>query len=110
MISDNADDIVMYGRQMGSEYFLKNLVFDYVTETVKMDCKPKKLAFFHTSSRLLVWAEINDNDEPTEDKLLLAEAKVNAKYHRFGFHVSSTILEKCDEFKVPDQYQLFLTD
>lgn len=52
-----------------------------------------------------MWAEIADNDEQMEKILLIAEAKINANYHQFGFAMETTIVEKSDNFIIPNHYQ-----
>jgi hypothetical protein len=65
---------------------------------------PKKLGLELSNSKVLVWAEIYDNDDETEKALILAQAKVNARYSKFGFAISSTIVEECDQLAVPNHY------
>lgn len=91
-------------RKMSSEVFIKSIVKDYITELGSFQRKPLKLALALSDSKLLVWSEIKDNDEKTEDALLLAEAKVNAKYHKSGFYLNSTVIEKSDNLKIPPHY------
>lgn len=110
LMSEDMNQISMLSRIASSEYFLKKLIIDYISEIDKFGHKPNKLSFYYTTSKLLVWAEINDNDEQMEKMLYRAEAVVNAQYHKYGFHVSSTILEKCDNFDIPSQYKPFLTN
>jgi hypothetical protein len=110
MMSDNQDDISMIGRQLSSVYFIKRIVVDYLNELNSAACKPEKLALNYSNSKVQVWAEIKDDDEETENRLLMIEAIINAKYHQFGFNISSTILEERDQFRVPSQYQPFLTN
>jgi len=109
MMSANQDDIFMFGRQTSSRYFIEHMLVEYLNELNSLNCSPRKLAFHHSNSKILVWAEIEDNDDHTEDQLLIAESKINAKYHCNGFHISSTILENCDSFTIPPHYQPFLT-
>jgi hypothetical protein len=91
-------------RTTNSHYFIKKLVLDYIHEVKLRGKNPEKLALQLSESRILVWAEIKDDDEETEDALLLAEAKINSKYNHVGFNISSTILEKSDNFKIPEQF------
>ena len=49
----------------------------------------------------MVWAEITDDDEDTENALLLTEAKVNAAYPNKGIHVSTFIVEERYGYPVP---------
>lgn len=109
MMTENQDEILMFGRNMSSMYFIRRMIMEYVDELQAMKCQPLRLSLNHSNSKILVWAEIDNNDEPTEDKLLIAEAKINAKYHNKGFYISSTIVEKCDSFPIPSQYQPLLS-
>lgn len=37
--------------------------------------------------------------------LLITEAKINAKYHPFGFAMETKIVEESDNFNIPNHYQ-----
>jgi len=91
-------------RNISSQYFIEKLIKDYISELNGRQVATNKLAFDLSDAKILVWAEINDNDETSEEGLILAEAKVNAEYSDFGFHISSTIIEKGDNLKVPPHY------
>lgn len=92
-------------RSSSSMYFISNIIRDYLQELKNHDSKPIKLAMGLSDSKILVWSVINDNDEQTEDTLLLAEAKVNGKYQSKGFYINSTILERSDSLETPPHYQ-----
>ena len=87
------------------KYILKNMLVDYFAEITKRKINTISIAFNYTNSGLLVWAVINDDDEKSEDNLLLSAAKINAKYNKYGFSVSSTILEKSDNYPIPEHYK-----
>ncbi len=108
LFSADQDELNKNIRTGNSFYFIKKLVYDYIEEVKKRGRNPEKLALQLSESRILVWAVINDNDEETEDALLLAEAKVNADYDEIGFHLSSTILEKSDNYPIPEQFSSVL--
>lgn len=93
-------------RQQISTPFIKEIIFDYIEELRKSNQLPNKLAFALSDSKLLVWSEINDNDESTENALLLTEAKINGKYQKAGFYINSTIIEKSDNLPIPPHYQI----
>jgi len=95
-------------RSGSSQYFIKSIVYDYINELKTTERKPLKLAFGLSDSKILIWSEINDNDEETENCLLLTEAKINSKYHSLGFYVNSTIIEKSDNVSVPPHYQTII--
>lgn len=92
-------------RKGTTQEFVKNIIYDYLKEIDGMPVL--RMAFNHTDSHVLVWAEIEDNDDQSEKELILAEARVNAKYHQYGFTISTTIIEKSDELDTPSQYILY---
>lgn len=100
------DDNAFIGRarHLSSELFIKMIIVDYLTELRSKSLKPLKLALGLTESKILVWSVVNDDDNETEDALLLAEAATNNKYFEHGFYISSTILEKSDDLPVPSHY------
>lgn len=92
-------------RKSSTLYFIENIIKDYLKELNLFTQKPRKLALALSDSKILVWAEIEDEDEQTEDALLIAEAKVNGLYYQHGFYLSSTIIEKSDNLQIPQHYQ-----
>lgn len=105
MISGNQNEILHQGRTATSIHFIQSIILEFLRELNERGCKPLKLAFDLSDAKILVWAVINDDDELTEDKLLLSEAKVNAHYYKYGFHISSTILENSDHYPIPSHYK-----
>lgn len=67
---------------------------------------PKKLAFDHKGQQVMIWVEIPDNSEDQEDKIFLAEAKVNAMFDQTGFSLSVTVVETSDCLEVPSHYTI----
>ncbi|MEP3387733.1 MAG: hypothetical protein ABJO02_06080 [Reichenbachiella sp.] len=91
-------------RNISSQYFIEELVKEYISELTTRNVSTSQLAFDLSDAKVLVWAEIEDFDEESEDGLILAEAKTNAKFSNYGFHISSTIIEKGDKLTVPPHY------
>lgn len=108
LMEGSETDINSLSRTQSSMHFIKRVVIDYFDELYKYNKKPLKLALDFSDAKVLVWAEVTDEDEEAEDALLLTEAKVNAKFFSHGFHVSSTIVEKSDNVPVPPHYNKFL--
>ncbi len=106
LMRNDEDEIYGLSRQMSSNHFIKKMIFEYISEIKSRKVNFNKLAFDLGNSKLLSWVEIDDNDESSEDNLILAEAKVNAKYIDLGFHVTSTIIEKGDEIPVPSHFNV----
>lgn len=104
MATGNSDKINHLTRIASSQYFITQLLKDYLNELLQFQKVPHELAFDLTDAKILVWAKISDDDEPTEDALLLAEAKANSKFHRYGFYISSTIVENRDHLSIPPHY------
>lgn len=105
LFTGHESEIAASARVSTSMYFIKNLLLDYVTELKNFKLKPSKIALDLSDAKILVWAEIEDEDEETEDALILAEAKANSKYSDYGFHITSTIVEKSDSMPIPPHYQ-----
>jgi hypothetical protein len=104
MISENQTAIHSWARISSSTFFIRKLVEDYLSELYAFKSLPQKLAFDFSDAKILVWAQIADNDDTTEDALILSEAKANAKYSENGFYVSSTIVEAGDNLNIPPHY------
>lgn len=105
MMSGNHEQLSDLGRQYSSTYFISKIVEAYFKELVKAESKPNKIALELSHSQILVWAEILEDDEIMENALILAEAKINAYFSKYGFNISSTIVEDSDCLKIPDHYK-----
>ncbi len=108
LIFGNQKSVVSKMRETSTMFFITEIITEYVKEIKNQHKNPLKLALALTDSKILVWSVINDNDEETEDALLIAEAKVNGKYHQNGFYLNSTILEKSDNAEAPSHYQVII--
>ena len=104
MIEGKHLEVVSEMRNVSSQFFIQSLVTDFLKELEVRNVSTNKLAFDLGDAKVLVWAEIDDDDEASEDGLILAEAKVNADYSKNGFHITSTIIESGDNQSVPPHY------
>jgi predicted transcriptional regulator len=104
MMDKNDSKVHQYAREMSSRHFIYNLVESYINELVERKTELNKLAFDLLNSKVLVWAEIKDDDEYSEDSLILSAAKVNNEFYKYGIHLSPTIVEESDNIKIPDHY------
>jgi hypothetical protein len=93
-----------------SMYFIQELLKTYIGELINYNKVPLEIAFDLSDAKILVWAKIHNDDESTEDALLLAEAKANAKFHDYGFFIYSTIVEDRDQQSVPPHYKAIKFD
>ncbi len=109
MISGNDDFMHNYARKTSSAFFIKNLIDSYFIELIERKAIPNRLALELSNSKVLVWAEIDNDDETTESALILTAAKVNNEFSKYGFHISSTIVEEDDKLNIPNHYKEVLT-
>lgn len=105
LFEGNADNISHIAKMQAQQHFVSRIIVDYLK--LMSNDLPAKLAFDFNDSEVLVWAEINDDDDEMQKKLILTEAQINARYHPFGFDMSSTIVEKSDNLEIPNHYTLF---
>jgi hypothetical protein len=96
-------------RDDSTQFFISHILKDYIDELKAINKQPLKLAMGLSDSKLLVWSEIEDDDDEMEDALLIAEAKVNGKYIKNGFFINSTIIEKSDNLPIPPHYQTLIS-
>jgi hypothetical protein len=103
--------VEMVSKKTSSSFFIKNLIDSYFIELGERRARPNRVALELSNSKVLVWAEIENDDELTEDALILSAAKVNYAFSTFGFHISSTIVEVGDKLNVPKHYkEVFLKE
>ncbi len=105
LMKDDNRELATITRNQSAKILISELVTDFLKELKTRALKPEKLSLKLSVSEILVWAVIKDNDEKTEDGLLLSEAKINAKYYNLGFHLNTTIVEDSDNINVPSHYQ-----
>jgi len=109
LIHGDGEEVVNTMREVSSKFYVSKIVNDYINELKLSGKIPLKLAMGLSDSKLLIWSEINDNDEEMENALLIAEAKVNAKYYKNGFFINSTIIESSDNIPIPPHYQSIIS-
>jgi len=91
-------------RDQSTKYFIIKLVEYYVEQLKSFEISPQKLAFDFSDAKILVWAQIANEDDKSENALILSEARANRKYSETGFYISSTIVEECDNLEIPSHY------
>ena len=104
MANGDSNTINHLSRMQSSQHFITELLKNYIKELISYSKIPHEIAFDLSDAKILVWAKINDDDESTEDALLLAEAKANSKFFNYGFFISSTIVEDRDKLSIPPHY------
>lgn len=104
-INGNPTDVITEMRKTSSQYFIELIIKRYVTELKERKVVSNHLAFNLSDAKVLVWANIKEDDEDAENGLILAEAKINSEFSKYGFHISSTIVEDSDHLSTPPQYK-----
>ena len=105
MFSGNIEEILLDNRERISMAIIERMVREYLNHLISKKVFPEKIAFELSNYKVLVWAEIDMDDELTERELILAEAIINADYSKYGLYISTTIVEKQDGLGIPDHYQ-----
>ena len=100
----NTDALLKSLRTKASQIFVDKIIRGFVAELSKKNAKPKKLAFALTPATILAWAEIGDDDEATEDAILLAESKMNSIAKEYDFCLDIMVVEKSDGLQIPSHY------
>lgn len=108
LIHGDGSNLIINMRRDSTRFFITKIINDYINELKSSGKFPVKLAMGLSDSKLLIWSEIKDNDEETENALLIAEAKVNGKYYDNGFYINSTIIESSDNLPIPPHYQTII--
>lgn len=102
--SDNIEDMLKWNRDHGKKYFVERIVLDFINQ-LKDGKVPNKLALSYNDSEVLVWAEIDDNDDASWDHIIQSAAIVNAKYHNYGYDIKTMVVEMSDNLPVPYHYK-----
>ncbi len=107
LIKNDYLQIAKYAQNQLHKDLTKLIIYSFLIETLKREANTKKIAFDYSSKGVLVWAVINDDDEKTEDALILSEAKINYELaDKFDYHISTTIVEDSDNISIPNQYKI----
>lgn len=109
LMSGQIDEIAALSRETTAKYFIERVLTDFIHELYARETKFKTIAVNFSKSELLVWIEIQEDDDLAEKSIYLAEAKVNAFYKKYEFHISTTVVEDCDQLEVPSHYRLLKT-
>lgn len=82
--------------------FLSRIIPTFISEIA--DLSYNKIAFDYSNNEILVWVELKDDDWASESAFILAAAKVNAEYYKFGYDITITFVEESDKLDIPNHY------
>jgi hypothetical protein len=91
-------------RREATQVLVKNIILKFLHELTERNALPDTLAFSLTPTTILIWAEIDDDNEVLEDNILMAEAKTNLYANQFNLSIETLVVEKSDLLRIPDHY------
>lgn len=106
LMNNNVRGLMEQTREASTQYFTSEIIKNYFVVFKEYDINYNKLAIDFGKSQIHAWVEISDDDDDSETKLILAEAKANAIYAKNGIQISTTIVETSDGIPVPEHYHL----
>ena len=98
-----ANEIAYQNKQLTQAHFIPTIISKYLN--LIKDNLPEQLAFAHSDNEILVWAVLKDDDWDTESALILAAAQLNADFHKYGYDITTTFVEECDQLAIPNHYK-----
>jgi len=110
IINKSDNEVFKMGIDNSSRHFITNMLRDYYLLIKEKGIKPVSISLNISTSGLLVWAVVKEDDYATEKALYLAEAKINANYHKYGFCIDTMAVENSENIPVPNHYKPFLAN
>lgn len=104
MANASMEDLLRVNREHGHAFFVKKMIVNFIESLGDTDLK--SLAFDLDDNQVLVWATIQDNDEASENKLILSKSKTNAEFIKDRLSIDIMITEESDNFPIPSQYKI----
>lgn len=104
-INRDMDKIHESARETSTRYLISKMLFTFFENLKNPESMPLELALQLSGNGINVWAVVNDDDAKTERNIILSAAKTNADFINVGLRIDTTILEKSDNFPIPNQFQ-----
>jgi len=92
-------------RKQASAHLVFKALQGYFNQLSIRHAKPSDLFIHNNDSRIVIWAIIKDNDEATENALIMAEAHVNTDFSQYGLCLSSIINEESDKIAIAPHFK-----
>lgn len=109
MIAGDMEKVQEMSRQSSSLFCAQLALSEFLRKFMEFKTNPpEKLALEMTGSKLLVWAEVAEDDDSACRALLLADAAANARVESLGYSTSITVVESSDGLEAPRHYKLVL--
>lgn len=110
-INRNLGPMMEHSRVASNFYCIQKAFAEFIVALKnEPNVKMRKLAVDTTGSKLLIWAEVDDDDRESTRSILYADSVANLKIENLGYSVSATVVEKSDYVPVPSHYLMILPD
>ncbi len=104
-INKNWGPMMESGRVSSNLYCIQKAFGEFMIALKnETNVKMRKLAVETTGSKLLIWAEVDDDDRESTRSILYADSVANLNVEKLGYSVSATVVEKSDCIPVPSHY------
>lgn len=101
--------MAMHQNRIASQkFFTSQILSVYIDEIRSLTSMPDLIGLAIGHNEILVWCQINDDDEEMENNLFLAEAKANAAQINSGISISTTIVERSEKIFMPSHYKTLI--
>jgi hypothetical protein len=107
LFAGDAFSIIQLTRESSTIFYVKHIVIEFLKGISENKADILSLSLNYSDSNVRMWCVIRDNDVENENILFRNEAKINAKYYQYGFHLSLTIVEESDKIPVPVNFENF---
>ena len=101
----NEFQLIQSMRANSSMFLIGKSMEEYFIQLKNRSAKPLSLGLSASDAKILVWAKIEDEDELTENALLMSEAAVNSAFSKHGIYFLTTVVEKGDHVEIPPHYK-----
>ena len=106
LATGNNVQVLSIMRNQASNLLIRNIIVGYIKTLRENQVNPLKLAFDLSDNKILVWAEIKDEDETTEMLLIKVESIINGQFFdKTKIYLDSIIVEESDKLPVPPHYR-----
>lgn len=103
---DYAQMFALHEKIAKKRFFLEMLT-EYIESGISENEAIIKLAFSFENKNLLVWAEIEDDNEKVEFELFSLAGKINAEFFEYGFQVQTTVVEQYEKIELPKNFRSY---
>jgi hypothetical protein len=104
---DDFKQIFIMQNKYATKHFIVEMLNNYVESGIVEHESIVKLAFGLDESKLMVWAEIQDDNEEIEYMLFDLAGNINAEYFETGFQIQTIVTEEYEGLVIPKSYSMY---